>query len=278
VCINEAGGQGAVAGLVRDTPNNLDDFWREISDGREAPDKKAALRQLLQEELGVRFNPDLPLIVHFIDYHLEFGDVVRGLLALAPAANLLVKDIKWHHIDVGDLEAELKHPNIFITNQHTAKLNHIIRFAADVLLTSCFSGFCSTSFMLGFKIIPVCTRHIYPWQTFAQKKHASFAAQMRQAAVPMPLKVMDYISPINMDAPDMLAERVNDADYWRRYEEKLPQFQKDSFGRYWVDEAALGRINLFVRRLIETGSFVPEGAALRPIGSHPLAAMPEGVL
>lgn len=286
VYINEQGGQGAAVGLVRDIPNTFEAFWREIAG--EAPvggDKRAAMRLLLEEELSVRFNPNLPLVLHFIDYHLEFNAVVKCLKALSRTANVLVKDIKWHNIDVGDVEAALNGPNIYVTNRHyvqgervkfqnSATFNNLMRFAADFLLTSCFSGFASTSFLLGFRIIPVCTRYIYPWQTFAQKKYASFASQLRKAAVPMPVKIMDYITPIYMEAPDMLLARMNDADYWRLYDEKLPQLQEAAFGRHWMDEAALEQMKPLVLRLIQTGTFVPQGAALQPISGHPLSEFP----
>lgn len=200
-------------------------------------------------------------------------DAAKGLSALSRHANILIKGLAWHGAGFEDTiyQESLNGPNIYWCHKHSGRLNNLIRFSADFLLPGCFSGFVVTSLMLGLKIVPVYTRHIaFDTRVLFSKRPHTFTRQMRSIWRTIPLKIMDNIAPICIEATDMILEHIHNTEYWQRYDEALPQVQKAVFGRYLLDEAAVQRAGAFVMRLVQTGELVPEGAHLAPLNTHPI--------
>jgi hypothetical protein len=268
--INPHGAQAAAVGLVRSYPLTREAFLQKIG----LENDKKALRLRLEEEMGIKLNPDLPILTHFMDHQLDPTNAAKGLVALSQKFNVLVKDLAWlwDNSDTKIYQEMLKGPNIYICQKHSGLLNNLMKFAADYLLLSCLSGTTVTAVMQGFKVIPIYTQHIsYDARvTFSQRPPQTFTHQMRSINRALPLKIMDNISPLCIEATNMICERLGDEDYWHRYDEAMPEVQKSVFGRYLMDEAALKRIGAFVVRLVQTGTLVPDGADLRPIPHHPL--------
>ena len=253
------GGQAGAVGLLR-SDNILED--RE--------EDKVVLKARLAEIMKTDFSPELPLVLHFLNHQNVLADMDRGLSRLGDKVNLLIKGIHWHE-GLEDIRSKAKGEHIFFFNRHSHYYNRLLRYASDFFMPGCFSGALPTSLMMGLRIIPIYTQLVYPTGAHYQRKTlVSFSKHMRAGFIGIPLKIMDHLPPICMEATDMLIDRIFDSEYWDNYDRQLPQIQRAVFGRYLLGEAAVQRAKGFVFRLLNFGGFVPpnvKGAVSVP---HPL--------
>jgi len=255
------GGQAGAVGLLRGS----------ILEGRE--EEKAVLKARLAEIMGREFHPKLPLALHFMTHHNVLADVDRGLSLLGNKVNVLIKNLDWHGGLFKDFVSGAKGKLVFVFKQHSQEYNRLLRFASDVFMPGCFGGALPTSLMLGIRLIPVYTQHVYASAAlYQQKMLSSFSQHMRTGFLSIPVKIMDYLPPICINATDMLHDRIFDCDYWKKYDQQLPQIQRAVFGRYLLGEAALQRAKGFIVRLLQYGSFLPPNANAKDFVSvtHPL--------
>ena len=249
VGLSPEGGQGVAVGLLR-----ADDL-REGLDG----DKKV-LRARLAELMGADINPDLPLALHFLAHQNILADVDRGLSRLGEKVGVVIKNLDWHP-GLELFKSQAAGPNVFIYRRRSQADNQLMRTAADVVLPGCFSGFFSTSLMMGLRVIPVYTQHIFIHaKAYRRNERKSFSSVLRERHKMIPMKIMDFLTPICVEATEMLVARILDQDYWQLYQRELPVIQRSVFGRYLLGEAAVQRALSFIVRLLQTGSFVSPGS------------------
>lgn len=245
VGLSPEGGQGVGVGILR---------AEDLFEGRD--ENKTVLKARLAEQLGADFDPALPLVSHFLTHHNTLAEVDRGLSRLGDKTNVVIKDLDWH-AGLEDLKSQAAGRKVFICREHSGRLKQLLRYASDVILPGCFSGLICTSLMLGLRIIPIYTQHIYPHgQAYQGKMHCSFSAMMREPHKAITQKIMDFITPICVESTEMLWDRINDAGYWKEYDQALPSMQRAVFGRYLLGDAAIQRALSFIVRLLQTGSFV----------------------
>jgi len=249
VGLSPEGGQGVAVGLLR------------ANDLREGLDEdKKNLRARLAELLGADINPDLPLTLHFLAHQNMLADVDRGLSRLGEKVGVVIKNLDWHQ-GLEQFKSQAAGTNVFIYRRHSQAHNQLLRAAADVILPGCFSGFFSTSLMMGLNIIPIYTQHIFIHaEALRQNARKSFSSVLRERHKIIPEKIMDYLTPICVEATEMLVDRILDQDYWERYQRELPSIQKAVFGRYLLGDAAVQRALSFIVRLLQTGGFVSPGS------------------
>jgi len=257
------GGQAGAVGLLRAD---------NILEGRE--EDRSVLKAKLAEIMKTDFHSKLPLVLHFLTHNTCLLELDRGLSRLGDKVNLLIKGIHWHE-GLEDLKSKAKGRYVFFFNEHSHYYNRLLRYASDFIMPACFSGAVVTPLMMGLRIIPIYTQHTYPYFSYCRaKKPLSFTTMMRAGFTTIPLKILDYLPPICVNATDMLHERIFDYEYWKKYDQLLPQVQRAVFGRYLMGEAAVQRAKGFVFRLLQFGGFLPPEANPKDLVSvpHPLNA------
>jgi len=253
------GGQAGAVGLLRAD---------NILDGRE--DDKSVLKARLAEIMKTDFHAKLPLVLHFLTQINVLPDLDRGLSRLGDKVNVLIKGIHWHE-GLEDVKSKARGKYVFFFNQHSQQYNRLLRYASDFIMSACFSGTLATSLMMGLRIIPIHTQHIYPTvATYQRKILFSFSKHIRTGFAAIPVKIMDYLPSICINATDMLHDRIFDYEYWKKYDLLLPQIQRAVFGRYLLGEAALQRAKGFIVRLLQFGGFLPPNAKDLVAVPHPL--------
>ncbi|UQZ91340.1 hypothetical protein C4J81_18760 (plasmid) [Deltaproteobacteria bacterium Smac51] len=245
----EEGGEGVAVGLLRP---------HDITKGRDEP--REILRRKLAEAMGLEFNPDRLLAVHFTNHNLDSAAVERGLMRLAEHCDILIK----HHETREEAIVKLEGPGIFNYYSHYGSVNHhlsyLARYAADVALIGCFSGAAPTTLMMGTKMIPVFTQKVFATGKAREAgAYSSFSTEMRNPFRVVTLKISDCLPPVSLEATEMLWERINDAAYWERYKAELSSIQKAALGSFLLGPAALKRAQAFIVRLMQNGSFFAPG-------------------
>lgn len=197
------------------------------------PEERRAYKDELARKMGVSFNPDLPLLV-FTYAPMDADEANAGVARLAERANVVVKMFPNHaYLGRFDRALDVRGPNIFMTTDHS--LNALMRLAADLNLTSFVSSAFVSCVAHKLRTVAVCTQRMssaYPRGIFSYVYYFSF--QDRAYA-----RLARSIGPINIGHTEKIFERLNDEEYWRRYDELLPGLLKSIFGGYLTgDEAA----------------------------------------
>jgi hypothetical protein len=256
--VNTDGGEGVVAGIIH------------LGDWAHAKDSKSDLKRQLAQQLGVNFDPDLPLLVYYTCSSNDYKEADIGLSKLSECANVLIKTKSN-----GPSYAEGKNICIFSDKYWGTWLP---RFAADYFLAGCGSGALSTAVMLGLPVIPVYTQF---FDTFrlggadAGDRQQDATAQ-RLKSFPLGTKgvnssIVKYITPIRMSDTERIVERLHDAEYWKNYEENIHAIQCSIWGRYYTQDAA-ARAAAYIKNILQHGTMLPsEIAALnKPFAGRPL--------
>lgn len=216
---------------------------------------KKDLQKELQLRLGVSFKPGQPLALYWTTRGNETAAVDRGLPRLAERINLLVKTLPPDNMGTASgfntAYCRLDHPGIFTSDDFD--LNWLLRYAADVNLLDPWSGGFYTTLMLGIRsIIAHSTRFLeveppYPvnYTYFLGDSHCLWA------------KVTRCLAPINIEATEMLLDRIQDQDYWLEYDRNINRIATGVLGRYWLGEEAADRAAVFIKRLLDQGTFAP---------------------
>ena len=249
VGITARGGQGAAIGM-----------WRETSILADREKERSYLRDKLAEASGCHFIEGLPLMFYAETYHHDPEPLNRALLRLSKRANIFVKDLNFEiHMYQHPMTALPKADTIFVYGK-SQTLNYLARYAADATLSVAFGGFLITSIMVGARTIPIYTQKIYPWlAAYNARRQISFTSHLRSPLMALPARVMDYLTPLSIENTDAIIDRMNDEDYWQRYDAMLPEIQSYVLGNFTFDEAAYNRARGFIIRFLQGGSFAPAG-------------------
>lgn len=247
VAFSPQGGQGAAIGLYR---------GESILAGRD--DGRSALRGRLAEAAGCRFDDGRPLLYYPENYHFDPEPFTRGLAWLAGKSDIFVKDISFEgHLYQYPMPPLPASDHIFVYGRDQS-LNYLARYAADATMTMAFGGGLTSSVMVGARVIPIYTQRIYPFTAqFNQRKMIGFTWHVRAYGTSLPARVMDYLTPLPLEAPELIFERMLDEEYWANYQKILPEIQRYAFGRFVYDEAAFNRARGFVIRFLQGGSLAP---------------------
>lgn len=254
VAITPNGGQGAAIGI-----------WREEDSEPYKNRDRLLLRQELEGKTGFRFKNSLPLLFHAETYHHDPEPYYAGLSALADQANILIKDFHQIEFEAG-CDSMYQYPpkdTFFIYSGRP--LNSLARFAAEATLAGAFTGFFTTTVLLGARVVPIYTQRVYPWSSYLDiNKMTSFTWLMRSPLMAIENRLLDYLTPLSLESPKAILSRVNDEDYWRRYEERLPEIRDYAFGHFSVGEKAFNRARGFIGRILATGTMAEHNAKLGP--------------
>lgn len=72
-----------------------------------------------------------------------------------------------------------------------------------------------------------------------------------------PIRLSHGVAPIDIEATDVLVERINDAPYWERYAREMEKLQDVIFGRYYTGAEAARQSAELIQRALAVGSFSP---------------------
>ena len=252
------GGEGVIAGIMH------------LGDWALMRGSKADLKRQLAQQLGMEFDPALPLLVYYTCSSNAHQEADIGLARLSAYANVLIKSKSN-----GPCYAEGN--NIFIFSDKYWG-TWLPKFAADYFLTGCDSGALSTAVMLGLPVIPVYTRHIDTLHRggvdAGDAQHD--AKTQRFKSFPQGIKgvnasIMKYITPVCISDTGMIVDRIHDAEYWQSYEKNIQAIQRRIFGRYYTQDAA-ARAAASVKNLLQHGTLLsPDIAALnKPFAGRPV--------
>ena len=237
------GGEGAIAGLIH------------LGDWAHRKDSKAECRRQLAQQLGISFDPALPLFVYYTSLDNDHKEMDIGLAKLSEHANILIKD------RVG-LPSYAEGKNIFkFTDTYWGAW--LPRFSADCILAGYSSGSLSTAVMLGFPVIPVYTQLIDALHQGGSDNmhdrqldvHTQRFKSFTEGIKGIYSEIMKYITPISISATEMILDRIHDADYWKRYEAHITSIQHSIFGRHYTEEAP-ARAAAYVQNILQRGTML----------------------
>lgn len=253
--IAPGGGEIAAVGLPNATEAHLSLARRD----------RSCLKKELGDRMGVRFDPSLPLILYMTSHGLETSCLDRGLQRLARHANLIIKD-RWPEYEGPDNGFNAPRPDIKGRNVHfytDSDLNWLMRYAADVTLANPWSGGFYTNLMLGLRLIIIFTNKMRSGITIANLgvQPQNFTQILRDTRY-LWVKTAYGLSPLNIEATEMIWDRIGDRQYWQRFDRDINRLAQGVMGRYWLGEEAARRGAMFIRRVLDRGTFRPEPAEL----------------
>lgn len=138
----------------------------------------------------------------------------------------------------------------------------------DINLTDALGSASSTAVMLGLRHIPVHTARIWGWNPPQPVNFTHLLRDTRRILT----RLAYCIAPVNLEATEMLAERIQDAEYWELFDRELPRVRDRVLGRFWLGSEAINRVPLYVARVLARGTFTPTPAELpgAKLGNGPL--------
>ena len=224
------------------------------------------LKEELAERLKMKFDPALPLVFYMVPQRNAIPATDRGLRRLAERANVLVKNWLVRPIEGNyfNVRTEVAGPNIFQVgpgDYQDGDLTFLMRFAADLNLVGLFSGSFITNVMIGLPTLPVYTRTIQAALPPRPFNYTVFLSNTTELCV----RLAHGLAPMDIEATETIIERLDDKDYWERYENELPQLRQLFLGDYQLGREALDRTVFFIRRVLRVNSFNP--STLPPGGS-----------
>lgn len=228
----------------------------EWAEKRHSP--KDCLRAELEEKLQASLPADKPVVAFLQDEFCHPQQVKQALGKLIPHVSLIIKS--------GSSDEPLTVMGAYTWPDRTYAPN-LLRFAADFILAGYHSGTLASSTMLGLAVIPYYTSLIHFGGRTLGKLDKFTAYLPRYFKGQHVCKdILEQINPpVNLMDSQAVLQRMHDSTWWSSYVQCLPTAQKNIFGDYCIEGAAVKTARLFVRAF-SRGSFGEDAVAvsLRP--------------
>ena len=240
------GGEAAVSGVLRDYGAALKN------------EDKKVLQNRLAAELGVEFDSSRALVVFDWSPRLDRVLAVKCLHGLAADYNVLIKNCP-----AGDLN-DLNVKNFFVDKREDKNSAALSRYAADVLVADMFSAEFVLAAMRGLRVIPVYTPLMF---SDNNADSLSFIFELKQYRHVISSLALEILVPSLIDDSGSIAGKINDAEYWAKYDSLIKEIQFYAFGRYMFDDDALARAANLVTRLVQYESLITPAAQQKMINT-----------
>lgn len=213
------------------------------------------LRRLLEEHLDAPVPADRELILYcggLFDQPREQLDAVHQL---ADTRTVLFKP--FHDRPVYDALNGIPGVRLIRDSIHVSP--NIMRFAADIILTSPLSGVFTTSLLLRLRVLPFFT-----WHQSASRDHDAFAPWKARLpptdALPELHIARKLGGPFDNKTMHLMRKNMDNPRYWQGYETALQALLPAFFGDCRIEGAA-ERAARGLLNVARSGVFAPEGQA-----------------
>lgn len=220
---------------------------------------RAKLRDSLQASLRVPLPRDRKLILHCGGRTDEPEAQNRIVHALARRHVVIFKP--YYFLPQHERLAGM--PFVHVIRDTISVSPDAMRFAADVILAHPASGVFTTCLLLGLRVLPVLTDRqaaasgstdLVPWQ---ERDWGSDRPAMEAARL--------LGGPYDASHLGMLADVIEDEDFWQEYDAAGPEFRRRFFGACRIEGAAEHAAKLLLRVAIR-GTFGEDTLLVRPRG------------
>lgn len=216
---------------------------------------RAEVREELSRRMNWSFRPDKPLVLYIPQHYNERAATDRGLRRLTGEVDLIIKHAAWEDParPYAGCYCGLTGPHIY--NSRGEVSINLLRAAADLTVVEFYAGSFLTNILLGLRSIPVHTQNFFA--SVPQDLELSYTLMFRDVSR-LQVVAGQYIPPLNIEATEMILERIHNQDYWERWDRDIKIVQKEIFGHYWIGDEAVDRTVAAIRRILERGSLAPD--------------------
>ena len=211
---------------------------------------KNTLKEGIEKAMGIRLNPELPLVVYYPCHCVDPDVVDSSLQKISKYANIITKPFPG-------MQSMAKGENIYECSDHSLATQ--LRYSADFLLHGFISGALASSFYLGLRVIPIHTR--YTGRYFCEEKDlTTFIDAVTSPACSRisNIEIMKHISPLNIEHESLVLNRINDSLYWEKYDHHLPLIRERIFGEY-SNADGMDIVKNYIEHLLVKNTFLTRG-------------------
>ena len=209
--------------------------------------------ELLQKELGTAVPADRELILYCGGLHDQPEELIDAVRQLAVSRTVLFKP--FYDPPIYEALDGVDGAHLIRDSVHVSP--NVMRFAADIILTSPLSGVFTTSLLLRLRVLPFFT-----WHQSASRDHNAFAPWQarlpREDSLPELPIARELGGPYDNKTLHVMLKNMDNPYYWQRYDAARQTLLPAFFGDYRIEGAAL-RAAHGLLNVARSGVFAPAG-------------------
>lgn len=236
-------------------PYNMGKWTKEIHT------PKYKFRTELENVIEQSIPQDKPVIAFFLDEYGYDRSLIQGLKKLAKHATIIYKGLDQNDSRLLALGKKvIKWPSI-------GYAPNLLRFSADFILCGYYSGTFASSLMIGLPVLPYYTQQIY-YKGRGCKELDSFMRFMPKPNSPCrginQSCIGEFGAVYDIEDTERIVGAMNDTNFWKDYQARLPEIQKKVFGDYCLEDSDVKAAKLILRAFL-TGTFGEDVNAIKLI-------------